>query len=155
MKIHQLPGDPGRRKKSKRLGRGRGTGQGTYAGRGNKGQKSRSGASRSPAFEGGQMPLIRRVPKRGFTKRFRIQYAVVNVNRLEEKFDKDETVTVEALKERRLIKGKNPRVKILGVGEITKPLVVHAHKFSRSAVEKITSAGGKCEVIGNDDSEAH
>ena len=155
MKIHQLPSDPGRKQRRKRIGRGRGSGQGTYAGKGVKGQKSRSGASLPPSFEGGQMPLIRRIPKRGFSNPFKVVYSCVNVGRLAELFNENETVDIEALKKRRVIKGKDPMVKILGDGEINKPLIVRAHKFSRSAVEKITASGGKCEVIGQDDSETN
>jgi large subunit ribosomal protein L15 len=147
MNIHDLPGDPGRREKKKRIGRGRGTGQGTFAGKGCKGQKSRSGASIPASFQGGQMPLTRRFPKRGFNNKFRIEYSVVNVGRLAELFNDNDTVDVAILKERRVVKGVKPMVKVLGVGEISKPLVVRAHKFSRSAIEKITAAGGKCEVI--------
>ncbi len=153
MKIKELPKDPGRRQRRKRVGRGRGSGQGTYAGRGLKGQKSRAGVAIPSEFEGGQMPLIRRVPKRGFSNPFRIHYCCINVGRLSEVFAKDDVVDVAVLKKRKLVKGKSPRIKILGDGEIDKPLAVHAHKFSGAAVEKITAAGGTCEVIGNDDSK--
>lgn len=155
MKIHNLPADPGRKQRRKRIGRGRGSGHGTYAGKGVKGQKARSGATIPPSFEGGQMPLIRRVPKRGFSNPFKVVYKCVNVGRLAEVFNENETVDIDVLKKRGLIKGKNPLVKILGDGEINKPLIVRAHKFSRTAVEKITACGGKCEVIGKDDSKTN
>ena len=152
MKIDKLPLDPGRRQARKRIGRGRGSGQGTYAGKGLKGQKARSGVSWRSSFEGGQMPVARRIPKRGFNNIFRVEYTVINVGRLGDLFNANDTVDVATLKSRNLAKGKKP-LKILGDGEISKPLVVRAHKFSRLAIEKIQSAGGKCEVISDNDSK--
>ncbi len=143
MKLHELSPAKGSRRARKRIGRGPGSGTGKTAGRGHKGQRSRSGFSRRRGFEGGQMPLIRRVPKRGFTNIFRKQWAIVNVDRLAD-FEGD--VTPETLEERGLVRAGLP-VKILGDGEVTKALTVQAHKFSRSAQEKIEKAGGKCEVI--------
>ena len=134
----------GSRTKPKRVGRGPGSGVGKTAGRGHNGQKSRSGYSRRRGFEGGQMPLVRRVPKRGFTNIFRTQYSVINVDRLA---DLDGDVTPESLFEKGMVRKGLP-VKVLGSGEITKALNVQAHKFSKSARAKIEAAGGKCEVIG-------
>lgn len=141
MKLHTLTPAKGSKKERKRVGRGPGSGYGKTSGRGHKGQKSRSGYSQRPGFEGGQMPLIRRVPKRGFNNVFRTTYAVVNVHQLDEF---DDEVTPETLVERGLV-GSGKKVKILGDGELTKSLTVVAHKFSRSAREKIEAAGGKCE----------
>ena len=136
----------GSRKKRKRVGRGAGSGRGKTCGRGHKGQKSRSGAKIKPGFEGGQMPLIRRLPKRGFKNPNRIEYAVVNVEKLNV-FQPNEEVFPEKLFQTGLIKGKIQRVKILGNGELKVPLIVRAHKFSKTAKEKITAIGGKIEVI--------
>ena len=130
----------------KRVGRGPGSGLGKTAGRGEKGQKSRSGYSRKLGFEGGQMPLHRRVPKRGFNNPFRKEYATVNLERLEV-FEAGTIVTPEVLHEKGLIKSLRESVKILGQGSLTKALTVRAHKFSAGAQERITSAGGKAEVI--------
>lgn len=129
----------------KRIGRGPGSGHGKTAGRGNKGQKSRSGYHHQRGFEGGQMPLHRRVPKRGFTNIFRVEYDVVNISDLE-RFDAGDSVTPEKLAERRLAHGRRP-VKILGDGELKKALTVSAHKFSASAKSRIEAAGGSCEVL--------
>jgi large subunit ribosomal protein L15 len=129
----------------KRVGRGPGSGHGKTAGRGNKGQKSRSGYRHQRGFEGGQMPLHRRVPKRGFTNIFRVEYDVVNISDLE-RFDAGDSVTPEKLAERRLAHGRRP-VKILGDGELKKALSVSAHKFSASAKSRIEAAGGSCEVL--------
>ena len=129
----------------KRVGRGPGSGHGKTAGRGNKGQKSRSGYRHQRGFEGGQMPLHRRVPKRGFTNIFRVEYDVVNISDLE-RFDAGDSVTPEKLAERRLAHGRRP-VKILGDGELKKSLTVSAHKFSASAKSRIEAAGGSCEVL--------
>jgi large subunit ribosomal protein L15 len=129
----------------KRVGRGPGSGHGKTAGRGNKGQKSRSGYRHQRGFEGGQMPLHRRVPKRGFTNIFRVEYDVVNISDLE-RFDAGDSVTPEKLAERRLARGRRP-VKILGDGELKKALSVSAHKFSASAKSRIEAAGGSCEVL--------
>jgi len=131
----------------KRVGRGHGTGQGTQAGRGHKGAQSRSGYSFKRGFEGGQMPLHRRIPKRGFHNIFRTEYAVVNLDTLSERFADGTVVTPELLQEQRLI---TPRrlIKVLARGEVSKKLTVRAHKFSGKAAEKIVAAGGAAEVIG-------
>lgn len=146
MKIHELPGDPGRQQKRKRIGRGEGSGQGKQAGKGHKGHKARSGSSKPSPFEGGQMPLIRRIPKFGFKNPFRVEYEVVNVSSLEGKFEAGETVDLEALKRARVIQGGKP-VKLLGKGDISKAINVKVHKASESAVKKLTAAGGTFEAI--------
>ncbi|NLN41508.1 MAG: 50S ribosomal protein L15 [Clostridiales bacterium] len=146
MKLYQLSPAEGSVKKSKRKGRGPGSGLGKTAGRGHKGQKSRSGGGVKPGFEGGQMPLTRRLPKRGFTNIFAKVYNEVNVAQLEV-FEPDTVVTPELLKEKGIIKKLNDGVKILGEGELNKKLTVKAHKFSKAAQEKIEAAGGKAEVI--------
>jgi large subunit ribosomal protein L15 len=134
----------GSRKKPKRVGRGPGSGHGKTATAGHKGQLSRSGRKQYAGFEGGQMPLQRRVPKRGFTNLFSTEYAVVNVGSLEKLTGE---VTPERLMQEGLIRKLLSGVKILGDGDLTKPLVVKAHRFSKSALEKITRAGGRAEVI--------
>jgi len=133
--------------KKKRVGRGPGSGLGKTSGRGHKGAQSRSGYSFKRGFEGGQMPLHRRVPKRGFTNIFRTEYDVVNLDQLEAAFDQGATVTVETLREHGLVGSRQSLVKILGRGELTKALTVHAHKFSGKAAEKVAAAGGKAEAI--------
>lgn len=143
MKLHELQPASGSKRARKRIGRGRGSGTGKTAGRGHKGQKSRSGYRRRAGFEGGQMPLIRRVPKRGFHNLFRRQYSVVNLSQLA---DMSGEVTPESLAEAGLVRN-DARVKILGDGELGAALTVRAHKFSRSAREKIEAAGGNCEEI--------
>lgn len=143
MKLHDLQPAAGSKRARKRIGRGRGSGTGKTAGRGHKGQKSRSGYRRRAGFEGGQMPLIRRVPKRGFHNLFRRQYSVVNLVQLA---DMSGEVTPESLAEAGLVRD-DARVKILGDGELGVALTVRAHKFSRSAREKIEAAGGNCEEI--------
>ena len=143
--IHDLRPSPGATHSRKRVGRGPGSGHGKTAGRGNKGQKSRSGYRHQRGFEGGQMPLHRRVPKRGFTNIFRVEYDIVNISDLD-RFEVGAAVTLEALAERRLAR-KNRPVKILGDGTITKALTVSAHKFSAGARASIEAAGGRCEVI--------
>jgi large subunit ribosomal protein L15 len=130
--------------KKKRVGRGMGSGMGKTSTRGHKGQRSRSGSRMMRGFEGGQMPLHRRLPKRGFTNIFREEYSVVNVAALAELGET--TITPEVLRKHRLVK-KTDRIKVLGDGELKAALTVHAHKFSKSAQEKITNAGGKAEVI--------
>jgi large subunit ribosomal protein L15 len=132
----------------KRIGRGHGTGQGTQAGRGHKGAKSRSGFKFKRGFEGGQMPLHRRIPKRGFHNPFRVEYAVVNLDLLSERFEAGTVVTPELLIERGVIHGARRPVKVLARGDIAKQLTVRAHKFSGKAAEKIAAAGGAAEVIG-------
>ena len=131
--------------KRKRVGRGMGSGMGKTATRGNKGQRSRSGSRLMRGFEGGQMPLHRRLPKRGFTNIFRQEYAVVNLDRLAGLGES--TITPEVLAKAGIIKRAEQRVKVLGDGELSSALTVHAHKFSKSAQEKIAKAGGKVEVL--------
>ncbi len=143
--VQDLRPSRGATRARKRVGRGPGSGHGKTAGRGNKGQKSRSGYHHQRGFEGGQMPLHRRVPKRGFTNIFRIEYDVVNISALD-RFDAGDSVTPEKLAERRLAHGRRP-VKILGDGELKKALTVSAHKFSASAKSRIEAAGGTCEVL--------
>ena len=148
IRLHNLKPAPGARKDRKRIGRGQGSGSGHTAGRGHKGQNARSGSSKNPGFEGGQMPLYRRVPKLGgFTPRNRKVYAVVNVSDLEERFEKDALVDPATLAASGLIKKERESVKILGDGELTLSLTVRAHAFTRSARDKIEAAGGKAEVI--------
>lgn len=146
MKLHELKPAEGSSKNRKRLGRGTASGQGKTGGKGEKGQNARSGGGVRPGFEGGQMPLYRRLPKVGFTNIFRKEYTVVNLHDLE-RFENGTVVNVELLKENGLVKAMKHGVKILGTGELTKNLTVQAHKFSKSAAEKITAAGGKVEVI--------
>ena len=143
MKLHELSPAKGSKHSKKRVGRGPGSGLGKTAGRGEKGQKSRTGYSSRPGFEGGQMPLVRRVPKRGFTNIFKVEYAVVNLSQLGE-IEGD--VTPEVLIERGLVRS-GKKIKVLGDGEIGKPLRVIADKFSKSAREKIEAAGGRCEEL--------
>ena len=148
MNLHELSPVPGSRKKKKRLGQGLGSGQGKTAGKGHKGQKARAGVSIKANFEGGQMPLARRMPKRGFSNfRFAVKYEVVNIADLEERFEAGTEIDAAALSELRLISGSDKPVKILGVGEKKKNLTVRANAFSASAVKKIEAAGGKAEVI--------
>ena len=146
MKLHELRAVPGATKAPKRKGRGTASGQGTTAGRGMNGQKSRSGGSIKPGFEGGQMPLYRRIPKRGFTNIWGTEYVGVNVEALN-RFEAGTVVTPEMIKEAGLAKGVKDGIKILGNGTLEKNLTVQAHKFSKTAIEKIESAGGKAEVI--------
>ena len=145
MKLHELHPAAGSTTAPKRLGRGVGSGLGKTSGKGHKGAKARSGGGKRPGFEGGQMPLYRRVPKRGFTNIYRVEYATVNVGRLEI-FENGTVVTAETLKEAGLISKVMDGVKILGNGELTKKLTVEAAKFSDSAKEKIEALGGKAEV---------
>ena len=148
MNLHDLCPAEGSRKKKKRLGQGLGSGKGKTAGKGHKGQKARAGVSIKANFEGGQMPLARRIPKRGFSNfRFAVRYEIVNVADLEERFDAGSEVTAEGLYALRLISGADKPVKILGVGELSKNLTVHANAYSASAANKIEAAGGKAEVI--------
>lgn len=134
-------------KKRKRLGRGPGSGQGKTAGRGHKGAASRAGASMSPVFEGGQMPLVRRVPKRGFHNQFADYIVAVNVGDLDKVFEAGETVSPETVRAKKLVKGSFDALKILGDGELTKGLKIAAHKFSKSAEAKIQQAGGELTVL--------
>ncbi|MDQ1910858.1 50S ribosomal protein L15 [Paenibacillus sp. GD4] len=146
MKLHELSSAPGSRHSRKRVGRGTGSGMGKTATRGHKGQNARSGGGVRPGFEGGQNPLYRRLPKRGFNNPFRVEYAVVNVEDLN-KFAAGTEVTPEVLVESGIVKNTLDGIKILGNGEITVKLSVKANKFSQSAVEKIQAAGGQTEVI--------
>ena len=146
MKLHELKAAGGSTKNPKRKGRGTGTGNGTTAGRGMNGQKSRSGGGVRLGFEGGQMPLYRRLPKRGFTNIWGTEYTVLNVDALN-KFEAGTVVTPEMLKGAGLVKQVKDGIKILGDGKLEKNLTVQAHKFTKTAVEKIESAGGKVEVI--------
>ena len=146
MKLHELKAPAGSSRNRKRRGRGTATGQGKTGGRGMNGQKSRSGGGVRLGFEGGQMPLYRRIPKRGFTNVWAKEYAEVNVEKLNA-FEAGTVVTEEMLKEAGIISKIKDGVKVLGRGELTTSLTVQAHKFSKSAVEKIESAGGKAEVI--------
>jgi len=146
VKLHELRAPEGAKTEPKRKGRGIGSGLGKTAGRGHKGQKARSGGGVRPGFEGGQMPLSRRIPKRGFTNIFSKEFTIVNVGELEI-FEPGTVITPELLKEKGVIKKINDGVKILGDGELTKNLTVKAHRFSKSAREKIEAVGGKAEVI--------
>ena len=146
MKLHELQPAIGSTTAPKRLGRGVGSGLGKTSGKGHKGAKARSGGGKRPGFEGGQMPLYRRVPKRGFNNVFRTEYAEVNLERLEA-FEDGAVVDAAALLEKRIIRKELDGVKILGGGELTKKLTVKAAKFTASAKEKIEAVGGKAEVI--------
>ena len=144
MNLSQLKPPPGQKHKKQRIGQGMGSGRGKYSGRGAKGAKSISGYSRMRGFEGGQMPLHRRLPKRGFTNIFREEFSVVNVDKLAALGEN--TINPEVLQKAGLVSAKR-RVKVLGDGELSVALTVQAHKFSKSAQEKITKAGGKAEVL--------
>ena len=145
MKLHELQPAAGSTTAAKRLGRGVGSGLGKTSGKGHKGAKARSGGGKRPGFEGGQMPLYRRVPKKGFKNPFRVEYATVNVGALEV-FEDGATVTVEELKNAGLVKKTLAGVKILGNGDLTKKLTVEAAKFTETAKNKIEALGGKAEV---------
>ena len=148
MDLSNLKPAEGAKQQKKRIGRGPGSGNGKTAGRGHKGAQSRSGFKYKRGFEGGQMPLHRRLPKRGFNNAdFRTDYAVVNLDQLEARFDAGATVNADTLRGAGLVRGKQQRIKILGRGEVTKALTVHAHKFSGKAAEKLAAAGGKAEAI--------
>jgi large subunit ribosomal protein L15 len=146
MKLHELRAVPGATRVAKRKGRGHATGNGTTAGRGMNGQKSRSGGGVRPGFEGGQMPLYRRIPKRGFTNIWAKEYAICNVEDLN-KFEAGTVVTAEMLQEAGLVNKLYDGVKVLGNGTLNVALTVQAAKFTKSAIEKIEAAGGKAEVI--------
>ena len=146
MKLHQLQPARGARKSRKRLGRGPGSGLGKTAGKGHKGMLARSGRANVAGFEGGQMPLARRLPKRGFHNPFRTEFAVVNLKTLSAL---DQNVTPQVLYERGIVKKQSRPIKILGVGELDKPMTIEAHKFSQSALRKIEQAGGQAKVIGS------
>ena len=147
MNLHQLTPAPGSRKRRKRIGRGPGSGHGKTATKGHKGLLARSGGGKRPGFEGGQMPLVRRLPKVGFRNPFRTEYAIVNLKSLAQLGAIDQ-VTPQSLADAGLVKRRARMVKILGLGELTRPLVIQAHKFSQSALAKIQAAGGRAEVIG-------
>lgn len=147
MKLHELSPADGSTKERKRIGRGAGSGQGKTAGKGHKGQKARAGRGMRPGFEGGQMPLQRRVPKRGFNNIFATEYAIVNLAALEEKFDNGAVIDADALKAAGLIKKELDGVKVLGNGEVTKSFTLKVTKASETAKSKIEAAGGKVEVI--------
>ena len=147
MKLHELKPNEGSVQTRKRVGRGPGSGLGKTSGKGHKGQNARSGGGVRPGFEGGQLPLFRRLPKRGFNNyEFRTEYAVVNVGDLND-FKDGSVIELKNLKESRLVKKEKDGIKILGSGELTKKLTVKANKFSSTAKEKIENAGGKIEVI--------
>ena len=148
MKLHELkPNKGGAVKATKRLGRGTGSGQGTTAGRGHDGQNSRSGGGVRPGFEGGQMPIYRRLPKRGFTNIFAKKFTIVNLSDLNDRFEDGAEITPLSLIESGLINRLNDGIKVLGNGNLDKKLTVKANKFSKSAIEKIEANGGKVEVI--------
>ena len=147
MKLHELSPAAGSTKERKRIGRGAGSGQGKTAGKGHKGQKARAGRGMRAGFEGGQMPLQRRLPKRGFNNIFRKEIVAVHVADLEAKFENGAVVDVESLKQVGLVKNSFDGIKILGNGELTKKLTVKADAFSESAKQKIEAAGGNAEVI--------
>ena len=146
MKLHELQPAPGSKTKAKRLGRGTGSGLGKTSGKGHKGAKARSGGGKAPGFEGGQMPLMRRIPKSGFKNPFRKEYAIVNIGSLEQ-FEDGATVTIELLRAAGLVNGLKDGVKILGTGDLTRKLTVQANRFTGSAKEKIEKAGGKAEEV--------
>ena len=148
MGLNDLRPPKGMKHPKKRIGRGQGSGNGKTAGRGHKGAKSRSGFKFKRGFEGGQMPLHRRVPKRGFHNPFRVEYEVVNLDTLATKFDAGTIVTPELLRERGLVPGGTSPVKVLARGDVGKALTVRAHKFSGKAAEKIAAAGGTAETVG-------
>ncbi len=145
--LNNLRPDPGSKHREKRVGRGHGSGHGKTSCRGHKGQKAREGLDIRPFFEGGQTPILRRVPKRGFRNPFKVEYVVVNVKDLAKRFQSGEIVDPETLRERGLVKGKNRLIKLLGDGEINISLRVKVHAASRSAIEKIEKAGGKVELL--------
>ena len=147
MKLHELTPAEGSTKVAKRIGRGHGSGNGKTAGKGHKGQKARSGGSIRPGFEGGQMPLQRRVPKRGFNNIFAAKAAIVNLGDIDARFEAGAVVDAQALMDCGLVKDCKNGVKVLGNGEMTKSLTIQAKSFSKSAQDKIEGAGGKSEVI--------
>jgi len=147
MNLETLAPAKGATKNRRRIGRGLGSGRGETSGRGHKGQKSRSGYSRRPGFEGGQMPLQRRLPKRGFTNIFRRELVCVKVSDLGARFDAGTTVTPDSLREKGLIKNLRDGVKVLGTGELGRALTVKAHAFTAGARAKIEAAGGTCELL--------
>lgn len=152
IKLHDLRPAPGSTKQRKRVGRGNAGGGGTYGGRGRKGQGARSGGVKQPYFEGGQLPLVRRLPrKRGFTNIFRVEYRIVNVGRLAELFGDSDEISPDTMLARGIIKKGNTPVKVLAEGDIGKALTIHAHAFSKGAREKIEAAGGTVVVLEGED----
>ncbi|QER42909.1 50S ribosomal protein L15 [Thermodesulfobacterium sp. TA1] len=147
MTLDELKPFAGSKHKDKRVGRGHGSGHGKTSCKGHKGQKARRGLDIAPWFEGGQTTIIRRVPKRGFTNIFKKEYELVNIKDLAERFESNDLVDLESLQLKGLVKGKNKLVKLLGDGEIDKPLVVKVHAVSKAAKEKIEKAGGKVEIV--------
>jgi len=147
MNLNDVHRGVAKRKARKRVGRGKGSGLGKTSGRGHKGQGARAGWSRHPTFEGGQMPLVRRIPKRGFHNRFAPAVAVINVSDLEERFEAGEEVNLQTLRQRNLARGRFDLLKVLGDGQLSKSLTVTAHRFSQSAMEKIKQAGGEVVVL--------
>ncbi|MCL5045271.1 MAG: 50S ribosomal protein L15 [Actinobacteria bacterium] len=146
MRVHELKPAPGAKKEGRRIGRGIGSGLGKTSGKGHKGQKARAGGGVRPGFEGGQMPLQRRLPKRGFNNIFKKEYALVNVEALN-RFENGAEVTPEVLIEQRMVKRAKDGVKVLGDGQLERALTVKVQAFTKSAAEKIAAAGGKAEVI--------
>ncbi len=146
MELHELYPFPEERKDRKRIGHGRATGQGCTAGKGNKGQNARAGVSSRPWFEGGQMPLARRLPKRGFKNPFKVTYAPVNLDRIAEAFPETTEITLDAIYDRGLV-ARGYLVKVLGSGELSRAVTIEAHKFSASALEKISKAGGTAKSL--------
>ena len=147
MKLSNLGPNPGERRKKRRIGRGPGSGRGKTAGKGHKGLLARSGRANQVGFEGGQMPLVRRLPKRGFTNKYRTEYTIVNLKSLSAMKD-GVTVDPIVLREVGLVKGRGNPIKILGDGDLQRPLIIEAHHFSKSAQKKIEQAGGQAKVIG-------
>jgi large subunit ribosomal protein L15 len=147
IKLHELKNTPGAKKSRQRVGRGDSSGWGRTCGRGEKGQKSRSGSTSRPHFEGGQIPLFRRLPKRGFKSRNRVAYNLINLSALEKNFAAGDVVDETTLKEKHLLGKSDLGLKILGNGDLTLALTVKAKKFSATAQEKIEKAGGTCEVV--------
>ncbi len=148
MKLDEILSAAGKHKARRRVGRGAGSGQGATSGRGNKGYHSRAGSNKSLGFEGGQNPMLKRIPKRGFNNaNFRTVYEVINLAVLEERFEDGAKVDAATLAEARLVSGDKARVKILGNGELKKKLTIVANKFSKSAAEKIAKAGGSVELV--------
>ena len=154
MRLDEVNRGVTKNKKTKRLGRGPGSGQGKTAGRGHKGQRSRAGWSNRPGFQGGSMPLVRRVPKRGFFNPFAVDVVVLNVGTLDKAFDAGDDVTIDALRKKSLVKGKIEQLKILGNGKLGKKLRVAAHRFSKSAEGQIRKAGGEVFVLGDKSAES-
>lgn len=146
MRLHEIRPPAGAKRSARRKGRGPGSGLGKTAGRGQKGQMSRSGSGYRRGFEGGQMPLFQRLPKRGFTNIYKKEWSIINLAELN-RFDEDTVITPELLREKNLLKTWRDPLKVLGEGELTRRLVIRAHAFSKQAREKIEAAGGKAEVI--------